>query len=68
MATYGARGSHPDQPVVGQCDVVSFYPRHDLTLARLPLVDIARIMDEWIVVYKRSGVLTPRGDQICASL
>ena len=57
-----------DQPVDGQCDVLAFHPRHDLTLARLPLVDIARIMNEWIAVYKRRGTLTPRGYQICASL
>jgi UDPglucose--hexose-1-phosphate uridylyltransferase len=42
------------QPVDGQCDVLAFHPRHDLTLVKLPLVDIACIMDEWIV-YERHG-------------
>jgi UDPglucose--hexose-1-phosphate uridylyltransferase len=49
---------HPllaSEPVVGACDVLVFHPRHDLTLARLSLEDIARIVDEWISVYKRRG-------------
>jgi UDPglucose--hexose-1-phosphate uridylyltransferase len=49
---------HPllaSEPVVGACDVLVFHPRHDLTLARLSLEDIARIVDEWICVYKRRG-------------
>jgi len=43
------------QPVDGQCDVLAFHPRHDLTLARLAVDDITRIVDEWIAVYKRRG-------------
>ena len=43
------------QPVDGQCDVLAFHPRHDLTLARLAVEDIARIVDEWIAAYKRRG-------------
>ena len=43
------------QPVDGQCDVLAFHPQHDLTLARLAVKDIARIVDEWIAVYKRRG-------------
>jgi len=37
----------------GQRDVLAFHPRHDLTLLGLPLVDIARIMNKWIAVYRR---------------
>jgi UDPglucose--hexose-1-phosphate uridylyltransferase len=43
------------QPVDGQCDVITFHPRHDLTLARLGIEDIARIVEEWIAIYKRRG-------------
>jgi UDPglucose--hexose-1-phosphate uridylyltransferase len=44
------------QPVQGGCDVLIFHPRHDLTLARLSLDDIGRVLDEWIRVYiKRSN-------------
>ena len=49
---------HPllvSEPVIGACDVLVYHPRHDLTLARLSLEDIARIIDEWINVYKRRG-------------
>lgn len=49
---------HPllaSEPVVGACDVLIFHPRHDLTIARLSLDDIARIIDEWASVYKRRG-------------
>jgi len=38
------------EPVVGPCDVLIFHPRHDLTLPRLALKDIARIVDEWISI------------------
>ncbi|KAI0003294.1 galactose-1-phosphate uridyl transferase [Russula compacta] len=43
------------QPVEGQCDVITFHSRHDLTLARLAVEDIARIVDEWVAIYKRRG-------------
>ena len=49
---------HPllvSEPVIGACDVLVYHPRHDLTLARLSLEDIARIIDEWINVYKHRG-------------
>jgi UDPglucose--hexose-1-phosphate uridylyltransferase len=51
----GPVAPHPiltTQPVDGQCDVLVFHPGHDLTLVRLPSVDAARIMDEWIAAYK----------------
>lgn len=43
------------RPVDGQCDVITFHSRHDLTLARLGIEDIARIVEEWITIYKRRG-------------
>jgi len=49
---------HPllaSEPVVGACDVLVFHPRHDLTLARLSLEDITRIVKEWVSVYKHRG-------------
>lgn len=50
--------SHPffaAEPVHGACDVLIFHPRHDLTLARLPVTDIERIIDEWIRIYTFRG-------------
>ena len=38
------------QPVHGQCGVLTFHPRHELTLARLAVEDIARIVEEWIAI------------------
>ncbi|TRM59460.1 HIT-like domain-containing protein [Schizophyllum amplum] len=49
---------HPllaSEPVQGGCDVIIFHPRHDLTLARLAIPDIERIIDEWVGIYKRRG-------------
>ncbi|KAH9946400.1 galactose-1-phosphate uridylyltransferase [Epithele typhae] len=43
------------EPVSGGCDVICFHPRHDLTLPRLPLPDIERIIDTWCTVYKKRG-------------
>ena len=44
------------KPVQGGCDVIIFHPRHDLTLARLPIPDIERVIEEWCAVYtKRSA-------------
>jgi len=46
---------HPllqSHPVRGQCDVIIFHPRHDLTLARLSHPDIVNVIGEWINIYK----------------
>lgn len=43
------------EPVQGGCDVIVFHPRHDLTLARLPIPDIERVVEEWCTVYSRRG-------------
>jgi UDPglucose--hexose-1-phosphate uridylyltransferase len=44
------------QPVDGQCDVIAYHPRHDLTLARLSVEDVSRIVEGWIAIYKRRGM------------
>lgn len=43
------------KPVEGGCDVIIFHPRHDLTLARLALNDIHKVIEEWVKVYKERG-------------
>lgn len=43
------------QPVQGGCDVLCFHPRHDLTLARLEVTDIEKIIEEWTRVYLKRG-------------
>ncbi|KAB5595674.1 Galactose-1-phosphate uridylyltransferase [Ceratobasidium theobromae] len=43
------------QPVQGRCDVMIFHPRHDLTLARLSIPDIERVIEEWTSVYEQRG-------------
>ncbi|CAE6412744.1 unnamed protein product [Rhizoctonia solani] len=43
------------QPVQGRCDVLVFHPRHDLTLARLSVPDIERVIEEWTTVYEQRG-------------
>ncbi|KDQ12331.1 hypothetical protein BOTBODRAFT_113126 [Botryobasidium botryosum FD-172 SS1] len=43
------------QPVQGACDVLIFHPRHDLTLARLEIPEIVRIVEEWRRVYEKRG-------------
>ncbi|KAG8916723.1 galactose-1-phosphate uridyl transferase [Tulasnella sp. 417] len=43
------------EPVQGNCDVLIFHPRHDLTLARLSSSDIERVIEEWKAIYVRRG-------------
>ena len=46
--------SHPllkATSVNGCCDVVIFHPRHDLTLARMKISDIALVISEWQRIY-----------------
>lgn len=43
------------EPVQGGCDVLIFHPRHDLTLAKLSLSDIERVINEWKAVYEKRG-------------
>ena len=43
------------ETVQGGCDVIVFHPRHDLTLARLPIPSIKRVIEEWCTVYSKRG-------------
>lgn len=46
----GAPPSHPlirSENVMGECRVICFSPRHDLTLAEMPVEDIRRVVDVW---------------------
>lgn len=50
--------SHPlltAQPVQGACDVLIFHPRHDLTLARLPIDAIQSVIRQWCRIYASRG-------------
>ena len=52
------RASHAlltTDPVHGSCDVLIFHPRHDLTMARLSVGDIVKVVNEWIKVYRQRG-------------
>ena len=35
------------EPVRGECRVICFSPRHDLTLAEMPVPDIRKVVDVW---------------------
>ena len=41
----------------GICRVICFSPRHDLTLARMPVADIAKVVDEWVAQYEELGAM-----------
>lgn len=41
----------------GVCRVVCFSPRHDLTLARMAVADIAKVVDVWVKQYRELGAL-----------
>lgn len=41
--------------VEGKCDVLIFHPRHDLTLARLDVGDIQKVIEAWQRIYKERG-------------
>lgn len=43
------------EPVQGGCDVIVFHPRHDLTLAQLPIPNVERVIEEWCAVYTKRG-------------
>ncbi|TFY65686.1 hypothetical protein EVG20_g5409 [Dentipellis fragilis] len=43
------------QPMQGACDVIIFHHRHDLTLPRLTLEELGKVIEEWIRVYKMRG-------------
>ncbi|KAF9782912.1 galactose-1-phosphate uridyl transferase [Thelephora terrestris] len=43
------------EPVQGGCDVIIFHPRHDWTLAQLPIPDIEHVIEQWCAVYTKRG-------------
>lgn len=43
------------EPVHGGCDVVVFHPRHDLTLPRLSLNEVEKVIVEWERLYRKRG-------------
>ncbi|TDL25077.1 galactose-1-phosphate uridylyltransferase [Rickenella mellea] len=43
------------EPVDGACDVLIFHHRHDLTLSRLTVDEVKRVVLEWTKVYERRG-------------
>ncbi|MGA9529782.1 MAG: UDP-glucose--hexose-1-phosphate uridylyltransferase [Terriglobales bacterium] len=45
------RGLMVAESELGTCRVVCFSPRHDLTLARMPVQDILHIVDTWVDQY-----------------
>ncbi len=51
------RGLLLSEPEAGICKVVCFSPRHDLTLARMPVHEIAKVVDVWAEQYAEIGSL-----------
>jgi UDPglucose--hexose-1-phosphate uridylyltransferase len=45
----------------GRCRVICYSPLHDLTLARMPVPGIRRIIDTWAEEYTRMGALSDIG-------
>ncbi len=41
----------------GLCRVICFSPRHDLSLPRLPLPDVVKVVELWTEEYRRLGAL-----------
>jgi UDPglucose--hexose-1-phosphate uridylyltransferase len=55
-----ADGSRPGdlfrcEPVRGECRVICFSPRHDLTLPEMPVADILRVVNVWTAQLKELG-------------
>jgi UDPglucose--hexose-1-phosphate uridylyltransferase len=51
------RGLLLSEPEGGVCKVVCFSPRHDLTLARMPAPEIAKVVAAWTELYAEIGSL-----------
>lgn len=43
------------EPIRGRCKVICFHPRHDLTIARMNIDDVVRVIGEWKRVYVEEG-------------
>jgi UDPglucose--hexose-1-phosphate uridylyltransferase len=39
----------------GRCRVLCFSPRHDLTIARMPVADIGRVVHAWVEEFRQLG-------------
>ena len=53
----GERGLLVSESEAGTCKVVCLSPRHDLTLSRMSLEEIAAVVDVWTDEYKQLGSL-----------
>jgi UDPglucose--hexose-1-phosphate uridylyltransferase len=51
------RGLLLSESEAGLCKVVCFSPRHDLTLARMTVAEITRVVDMWAEQYSEIGAL-----------
>jgi UDPglucose--hexose-1-phosphate uridylyltransferase len=51
------RGLLLSESEAGLCKVVCFSPRHDLTLARMTIAEITRVVDMWAEQYSEIGAL-----------
>jgi len=51
----GDRGLLVSETEAGTCRVVCFSPRHDLTLPRMSVPEIAAVVDTWMQEYRRLG-------------
>lgn len=47
-------------PARGRCRVICFHPRHDLTLARMDVKDIAKVVEAWKEVYVEEAAFLGR--------
>lgn len=43
------------EPVHGACDVVLFHPKHNLTMSRMSVEEIERVIEEWVRIYEKRG-------------
>lgn len=46
------------EPARGECRVICFSPRHDLTLAEMPASDIRQVVETWIAQTVELGMAT----------
>jgi len=56
-------GMFESQPVRGRCKVICFHPRHDLTLARMSVEDVVRVVEGWKGIYREEGEMLRAGSE-----
>jgi UDPglucose--hexose-1-phosphate uridylyltransferase len=54
-AEYSLRGVLQARAEGGRCRVICYSPRHDLTLAQMPLAAIRQVVDTWVDEYTNLG-------------